>query len=122
MRAGGERLLKVTSGSERRCDGVPSDRSTDPIEGSVAQVCLSQTNRKDRRRTHPRLNTRSSLLEREVMPDCLRASCSTALNMLQFNPQNQLFRPYSISIFPRTNKLPLECIGGQRLRSPLGIG
>ena len=34
------------------------------------------------------------------MPDCLRSTCSTALNMLQFNPQNQLFGPYSISIFP----------------------
>src|SRR5215217_6052940 len=54
---------KVTSGPDRQCDGVPPDRPTDPVKGSVAQVCLSQTGRKDRRRTHPRSNTRSSLLE-----------------------------------------------------------
>src|SRR5919107_966629 len=69
-RPGGDKLLLGHARlSDRRCDGVPSDRSTDPIEGSVAQVCLSQTGRKDRRRTHPRSSTRSSLLTEEKVPD-----------------------------------------------------
>ena len=42
------------------------ERPTDPIEGSVAQVCSAQTGRKDRRRTHPRTNTRCSLLGRDM--------------------------------------------------------
>ena len=63
----GASSYQVTSDSDRRCDGVPPDRSTDPIEGSVAQVCLSQTSKKDRRRTHPRSNTRSSLLESRIV-------------------------------------------------------
>ena len=36
----------------------------------MAQVCLGQTGRKDRRRTHPRSNTRSSLLSQEKVTDC----------------------------------------------------
>jgi hypothetical protein len=36
----------------------------------VAQVCLGQTGRKDRRRTHPRTNTRGSLLIQERAANC----------------------------------------------------